>query len=271
MVSRRFYKLVQRILNQVNQTKNATNDWFRGEALYNKVCLETVYRRLEGNDAPVAILDGGCGTGLMSIDMAKKGHSVTGIEIHKPSLELLQENARKAGVSVETIQGDLLDRLREMPPAHFDAALCMGVLYTCAEYRSIVGEFGRSLKSGGLFFATFRPPFYFVSALLRRGQFDKAVAVTKTSEGMLRLAQTPAYYNWQTHAEIKQLFDQNQLDVLELRPTGIYSGAGYDGMASLVDVETISAEQLSSLLELELNPGDVSGSGRFTLAVGRKR
>ena len=271
MAFRRSYGLVQRLMNQVNQFRGASDDWGNAESLYNKIYLERIHRYLSEHGKGLKVLDGGCGIGIMSIDLAMHGYKVTGIEIHKASLDLMQANAKKAGVEVDAVQGDLLDRLKEIETESFDAALCMGVLYTCAEYREIVRHLGRTLKTGGLFFASFRPPYYFISTLLRKGQFEKALSVRNSSEGVLRLAQTPAYYNWQTHDELRNMFDDSGLEIVELRPTGLYSGVGYDGLGALVDVEAVDDRSMTALYELEKDPGDSSGMGRFTFAIGRKR
>lgn len=270
MGSRSSYGFVQRIINSVNQLNKSSEDWFGSEALYTRIYMERIRERLSAFSGPLQVLDGGCGTGHMAIPLAQDGHSVIGIEVHKSSLEVLDGSAKKAGVSIDVRQGDLLDRLKEVPSSSVDAALCIGVLYTCANFREIVGHFGRVLKPGGLLFASFRPPYYFIAALLRRGQFAKALSISETSEGMLRLAQTPAYYNWQKESEVAELYETSGLDLVEQRPVGIYSGAGYDGTAALIDVEQVDERDMQLLYELEKGATEVRGAGRFSLAIGKK-
>src|SRR5260370_209411 len=52
------------------------------------------------------ILDGGCGTGRHSIEMAKRGFNVTGLDLSPGMLQVAQKNAAEAGVEVEWLNGD---------------------------------------------------------------------------------------------------------------------------------------------------------------------
>ncbi len=269
------YLGIQKVLNQLNQFKNVSADGTVGEAMYTKICLEKILSILADQHedrSACTVLDGGCGSGTMTVGLAEAGYSMTGIEIHKPSLSMAEVRAKESGVSVEWISGDLLPSLRALPSQKFNAVICMGVLYTCAEYKEIIGEYSRVLKSSGVFVGTFRSKHYFVTTLLRQKQFEKALYVAQHSEGLLKLASVPSYYNWQTPKEIQQLFNEYGLDVFRLQPIGVFSGSGYDGLASVIDVDQLTSEEIhSGLYELESMEWDDSlGAGRFMMAVGRK-
>ena len=47
-----------------------------------------------GEGVSLRVLDAGCGTGQMAVELAKLGHDVTGIEIHRPSLEEAKKVAK---------------------------------------------------------------------------------------------------------------------------------------------------------------------------------
>ena len=70
----------------------------------------------------IRILDMGCGTGRHSIELAKRGYSMTGVDISSGMLTEAKEAASKAGVKVEWINADATqfksDRLH-------DAAICL--------------------------------------------------------------------------------------------------------------------------------------------------
>lgn len=68
------------------------------------------------------ILDIGCGTGRHSIELAKRGYQVTGIDISAGMLAIAEQNAAKAGVAVQLIQGDATSFALAGP---VDAALCV--------------------------------------------------------------------------------------------------------------------------------------------------
>jgi len=68
------------------------------------------------------ILDLGCGTGRHSVELAKRGYQITGVDISSGMLAEAKKAAKKAGVEVEWIHADAAqfksDRL-------FDAAICL--------------------------------------------------------------------------------------------------------------------------------------------------
>jgi len=69
------------------------------------------------------ILDMGCGTGRHAVELAKRGHQVTGVDLSSRMLSQAEKVAKEAKVNVEWIQVDatsfISDRL-------FDAAICLG-------------------------------------------------------------------------------------------------------------------------------------------------
>jgi len=52
-------------------------------------------------------LDIGCGSGIWSVNLAKRGWDVTGIDIVPKALRRARERARKAGVDARFVQGDV--------------------------------------------------------------------------------------------------------------------------------------------------------------------
>ncbi len=52
-------------------------------------------------------LDLGCGTGIWSVELASRGWQVTGIDIVPKAVRSARERARKAGVEVRLVEGDI--------------------------------------------------------------------------------------------------------------------------------------------------------------------
>jgi SAM-dependent methyltransferase len=65
-------------------------------------------REQDGRESPYGTaLDLGCGGGLWSIELARRGWQVTGVDIVSKALRTARERARKAGVEVRFVQGDI--------------------------------------------------------------------------------------------------------------------------------------------------------------------
>lgn len=69
-----------------------------------------------------SILDVGCGTGRHSIELAKRGYAVTGLDLSTEMLAKAADAAKAADVRVEWIHSDAA---RFSLPAKYDAAICL--------------------------------------------------------------------------------------------------------------------------------------------------
>jgi cyclopropane fatty-acyl-phospholipid synthase-like methyltransferase len=94
------------------------------ENVFTKNTVEEVNFILEELKLPQGsqILDVGCGTGRHSVELAKRGYKVTGVDISSGMLSEAKITARKAGVEVEWIKADA-SKFR--PSGSFDAAVCL--------------------------------------------------------------------------------------------------------------------------------------------------
>jgi cyclopropane fatty-acyl-phospholipid synthase-like methyltransferase len=75
-----------------------------------------------GLPAGSRILDVGCGTGRHAVELARRGHQVTGVDISSGMLAEAERAAREAGVEVELIHADAT---RFASDELFDAAICL--------------------------------------------------------------------------------------------------------------------------------------------------
>jgi 2-polyprenyl-6-hydroxyphenyl methylase / 3-demethylubiquinone-9 3-methyltransferase len=98
----------------------------------------------------LALLDVGCGGGILAEDFARAGLRVTGVDPAPESIQTAQAHALASGLSIEyrTGSGEQLP----LADAAFDLVACCDVLEHVDDVDRVVGEVARVLKPGGLFF-----------------------------------------------------------------------------------------------------------------------
>lgn len=101
--------------------------------------------------AGARLLDLGCGYGRHSMELAARGYHAVGLDLSLPLLIRANEAARRAGVNVDFVHGDMRDMAFD---GEFDGAFCF---FTTFGYfddetnRKVAASVGRSLKTGGRF------------------------------------------------------------------------------------------------------------------------
>lgn len=109
--------------------------------------LESLWHRL--GVLPQSILELGCGTGNVTIPLAKKGYALTGVDIARPMLEEAKKKAE--GMEIEFYEQDFT--LLEIPQV-FDLCLsvCDGFNYVLerSKLKEALLRINRHLKLGGL-------------------------------------------------------------------------------------------------------------------------
>jgi len=97
--------------------------------------------------AGMAILDVGCGTGNLSLKLARLGCSITGIDISEKMLTFAREKAQKEQLPAEFMSMDASDL--EFPEEAFDAVVSMAALEFMQDQQKTLDEMFRVLKKGG--------------------------------------------------------------------------------------------------------------------------
>lgn len=120
---------------------------------YYRPITGTVYRRrlqmaveLLGRVRHGALLEVGCGSGILLPELSRHADRLVAIDIH-PELESVRAFLAKEGVIAEVLEASLF----EMPfaDAEFDALLCASVLEHLTDLQAALAEFARVVRPGG--------------------------------------------------------------------------------------------------------------------------
>ena len=153
------------------------------------------------------ILDIGCGGGILAESMARKGATVTGIDLSEKALKVADLHSLEAGIAMryELISAE---DMAAREPASFDVVTCMEMLEHVPDPAAIVRACAALVKPGGhVFFSTLnRNPKSYLFAIIG-------------AEYILRLLPkgTHDYRKFITPAELSNFARQSSLEVDKLK------------------------------------------------------
>lgn len=101
------------------------------------------------------VLDVGCGTGLVSAAMIKKGVRVWGVDFAEHALAIARERVARLGYPVDRFRLGDVERL-PYRPGSFDAVVALGVFPHLDDERVALRQIRRVLKPGGHLVVEFR-------------------------------------------------------------------------------------------------------------------
>jgi 2-polyprenyl-6-hydroxyphenyl methylase/3-demethylubiquinone-9 3-methyltransferase len=115
-----------------------------------------------------AVLDVGCGGGILSDSMARRGAQVTGIDLSTKAIRVAQLHALEANTSNVSYLEISAEALALEQPAAFDVVTCMEMLEHVPDPASVVKACFELVKPGGwVFFSTInRNPKAFLFAIV---------------------------------------------------------------------------------------------------------
>jgi 2-polyprenyl-3-methyl-5-hydroxy-6-metoxy-1,4-benzoquinol methylase len=97
--------------------------------------------------ANATILDIGCGTGSLSVILARLGHTVTGIDLSPSMISLARTKAAAYGLEIEF---HIMDASHAQLAEHqFDVILCRHLLWALPEPEQVLQRWIKLLKPGG--------------------------------------------------------------------------------------------------------------------------
>jgi len=92
------------------------------------------------------VLDAGCGIGLYSFEIAKRGFNVTGIDIEKEKINTAKEISEKAGIKINFLCDNLMKiKLKDK----FDIIVCSEVLEHIKNDKKVINNLSKLLTKDG--------------------------------------------------------------------------------------------------------------------------
>ena len=119
----------------------------------NPVRVDWITRRIEARSTgPVRILDIGCGAGLASEALARRGHAVLGLDAAPDAVAAAQAHAEGQGLALEYRTGAAEDLVAE--GAAFPAVVALEVIEHVADPAAFMALLARLTAPGGLVFVS---------------------------------------------------------------------------------------------------------------------
>ena len=153
------------------------------------------------------VIDVGCGGGILSESMAKKGAIVTGIDLSEKALKVADLHSLESGLTIR-YQPVSAEQMAEQEAGKYDVVTCMEMLEHVPDPKSIIAACAKLVKPGGfVFFST-----------LNRNPKSYLYAVLAAEYILKMLPQgTHDYAKFITPAELAQSIRSTGLELLLLR------------------------------------------------------
>jgi 2-polyprenyl-6-hydroxyphenyl methylase/3-demethylubiquinone-9 3-methyltransferase len=143
---------------EVNKFAELAHQWWDMQGVFKPLHqlnpLRLNYIDSRASLAGKAVLDVGCGGGILSESMIQRGAKVMGIDMAEKSLQVAQLHALESGVQLE-YRCVAVEALAQEAPHTFDVVTCMEMLEHVPDPASVVRACATLVKPGGhVFFST---------------------------------------------------------------------------------------------------------------------
>lgn len=191
---------------------------FFSDEFYPKICrqVDHIISLLECKP-PAKILDLACGTGSETIELARRGYEVIGLDCTPAMLDIAKEMSRKTGVNVTWILGDMRKITYEN---EMDYVLLRDVVFSVCENeeedRIILKNIARALKpKGRALFEVYNKEFALTQGIEGKYFYDKTTdrfVVDRKVYPDMMIESVKLY----SHQEWRDLLEENQMKIIKM-------------------------------------------------------
>lgn len=223
--------------NEIHKFSQAAHDWWNTDGdlrtLHEINPLRIEYIESFTTIDNKRIVDVGCGGGILSEALARKGAKVTGIDMSEPLIEIAQQHAQANNVELE-YQQCTVESLADAQAEQYDIVTCMEMLEHVPDPSSIIEACAKLCKPGGhVFFST-----------INRNAKAFALAIV-AAEYILRLVEkgTHEYQSFIQPAELAEWAEQAGLQVNDVNGIQYNPFSGHHRLKRDVDVNYLMHTQ----------------------------
>lgn len=211
-------------------------------------------------ESPRDVLDVGCGTGFLTVLLARLGHRVTGVDLTPAMLERASERLRLAGVTATLLEGNAL--ALPLEDDSFDFVLSRHVLWTMPDPEAAFREWIRVTRPGGevAWFDGLQRP----SSAQAKARTLAAGLVKKASRSHDHAHSH--HYGADTAAHLPFRGLQSTRPIREL-----LAGMGVEGVSCKALPRVTRTERSVMELHKRLAPGSTRYVGRFPVTLALKQ
>jgi len=202
--------MINQDLNEINKFASVAHSWWdqNGEfkPLHDINPLRLNWINSQVNLAGKSVLDVGCGGGILTESMAKRGAIVTGIDLGNEVLEVAKLHKLESKLDI-TYHCKSAEDFAKLHPAQFDVITCLELLEHVPNPKSIINACYELAKPGAkLFFST-----------INRNFKSYLLAIVGAEYVLKMLTQgTHDYSKFITPAELALWCRDNKLDVTNI-------------------------------------------------------
>jgi len=155
-----------------------------------------ILTKYHDSDKNPLYIDVGCGGGLVTEEMSKKGFKVIGFDMSEPSITQASKHAKEEGLDIIYKLGDAYNLRSEIEDASVDGIIMSDILEHLHDLPKVATEISRMLKPGGVF----------VFDTINRTVLSYLLAIVLVQEAPIGIV--PAHtHNWSLFVKPEELED----------------------------------------------------------------